>query len=202
MMLYRLVRGIAAGVVRLAFRFQHEGLENEVKEGGVFICANHLSLWDPVFIAITMRRQLAFMAKAELFKFKPIAAIFLRLGAFPIHRGSGDVGALKTAMKIIGEGRALLIFPEGRRMRPGMKRKVGTGTVRLAIKTGAPILPMGIKSDFKWLSKAKLNIGEPISYEEYRGKTLTEEELRALTDDLMKRIDILSGKEEEICTLK
>lgn len=194
-MFYRVIRNLMALVSRLIFRFHREGVENEVKEGGVFICANHISFWDPVMVAITLRRQMAFMAKAELFKFRPFGAIISALGAFPIHRGSGDVGALKTAMKVTGAGHALLIFPEGRRMRPGMKRKANTGTIRLAIKTGCPILPVGIDANFKLFGKVTVRIGAPISYESYRGMTLGDEELKALAEDLMNKIDLLSGKE-------
>lgn len=192
---YKIAKGVVWVLMHILFRFRVEGKENEVKEGGVFVCPNHLSNWDPPAVAIALKRPLTFMAKASLFKFKPFGALIRSLGAFPFQRGGGDVGALKTTMKLIREERPVIIFPEGRRMKPGMKVKVNTGLIRLAIKTGAPILPVGVDATYRIFSKVTIRIGKPMTFEEYKGKAISEEELHALGLGLMQEIYRLAGKE-------
>ena len=192
---YRVARAVVRVVMHIFFRFRVEGKENEIMEGGVFVCPNHLSNWDPPAVGIALKRPLTFMAKASLFNFKPFGALIRSFGAFPFQRGGGDVGALKTTMKLIKEERPVIIFPEGRRMKPGMKEKVNTSLIRLAIKTGAPILPIGIDANYRIFGRVTIRIGKPLTYEEYKGKTLTDEELHALGKQLMEEIYRLAGKE-------
>ena len=192
---YKIARAIVGFLMRIIFRYRVEGKENEIMEGGVFVCPNHLSNWDPPAVAVALKRPLTFMAKASLFKFKPFGAMIRSFGAFPFQRGGGDVGALKTTMKLIREERPVIIFPEGRRMKPGMKAKVNTSLVRLAIKTGAPILPVGVEANYRIFSRVTIRIGKPMTFEEYKGKTLSDEELYALGKQLMEEIYRLAGKE-------
>ena len=108
---------IAVWIVRVAllvvFRIKTVGRENIPKEGGVIIAYNHRSYWDPVMAGLTCPRKLRFMAKEELFKNKFFGFLIKSLGAFPISRGHGDLGAIKGSLKILAQGDAMLIFPEG-----------------------------------------------------------------------------------------
>ena len=192
---YKIAKTVVGVFMRIIFRFRVEGRENEVMEGGVFVCPNHLSNWDPPAVAVALKRPLTFMAKASLFRFKPFGALIRSFGAFPFQRGGGDVGALKTTMKLIKEERPVIIFPEGRRMKPGMKNHVNTSIIRLAVKTGAPILPIGVDATYRLFSRVTIRIGTPITFEEYKGKALSDEELYALGKHLMEEIYRLAGKE-------
>lgn len=155
--------------------------ENE----GIIICANHPALRDPIFIAESFDRQLTFMAKKELFKFKPFAALIKALGAFPVDRQNGDIAAVKTAIKLLRSGNALLIFPQGTRSQKSDNTPGKQGAVRLAILTGAKILPVGITEKNHIFKKAKVTFGKPMDYSEYKKQHLEEADYEKLTKELM-----------------
>ena len=183
---------IAIKVVRFAmlfvFRIKSAGTENLPKDGGVILAINHKSDFDPVMIAITSPRQLNFMAKAELFKNKLFGGLIKRLGAFPVHRGSGDVGALKIAFKILKANGAMLIFPEGGRVKKGEHRRAKSGVAMIAQKTGVPVIPVYIGGDYKWMHKITITYGKPISFGEYMGQKMSGDEIQSLADGVLEKI--------------
>ena len=187
-MLYSFAIALVKFVMFFVFRIKKTGIENVPKEGGVILAINHKSDLDPVMIGITSPRKLNFMAKSELFKNKLFGGLIKRLGAFPVHRNSGDVGALKTSFKILNAGGAMLIFPEGGRVKPGQKKRAKSGVSVIAHKMNVPVIPVLIDGEYKWMSKITVRIGEPISFEEYAGQKLSGEELQALADDVLKKI--------------
>ena len=126
------------------FRLGRIGLEHIPSEGPVLIAANHRSFSDPFLIGICLRRPLHFVAKVELFDKRWKAWILLALGAFPIRRGESDEEAMETARVILERGGAVGIFPEGTRVRPGPLGEPQRGVGRLALETGAPIVPVAI----------------------------------------------------------
>ncbi len=162
--------------------------ENE----GLIICANHPSLRDPIFIAEAFDRQLTFMAKKELFKFKPFGALIKSLGAFPVDRQNGDIAAVKTAIKLLRSDNALLIFPQGTRSQKSDNNPGKQGAVRLSILTGAKILPVGITEKNHVFKKAKVTFGEPIDYSEYKKQHLEDADYDRLTKELMDKIYALA----------
>jgi 1-acyl-sn-glycerol-3-phosphate acyltransferase len=89
-----------------------------IKGKGIIIC-NHLSMWDPLFIAVVFRRQIFWMGKVELFKNKLARAFFFAVKAFPVRRGEGDLPAIRHAFRILRSGKLFGIFPEGKRMKSG-----------------------------------------------------------------------------------
>lgn len=159
---------------------------------GLIICANHPSLRDPIFIAEAFDRQLTFMAKKELFKFKPFGALIRSLGAFPVDRQNGDIAAVKTAIKLLRANNALLIFPQGTRSLKEDNTSGKQGAVRLSILTGAKILPVGITEKNHIFKKARVTFGEPIDYSEYKKQHLEDAEYDRLTKELMDKIYALS----------
>ncbi len=187
-MLYRFCVSLLKFLLFFAFRIRYTGRENVIKEGAFILAVNHKSLLDPIVAGMACPRQLSFMAKAELFKNKFFGGFISKLGAFPVHRGSGDINALKTAFKILKNGGALLIFPEGRRVKKGEKGRAKSGVAVIAQKMNVPVIPVLIDGDYKWMSKITVRIGEPISFEEYAGKKLSSEELHALADDVLNKI--------------
>jgi 1-acyl-sn-glycerol-3-phosphate acyltransferase len=126
------------------FRLRITGAEHIPSAGAAIIAPNHKSFMDAFFIAMATRRQVRFMAKAELFR-GPLGALLRRLGAFPVRRGQGDAGALETAEAILADGGLVVIFPEGTRvLDPDALGSPHHGAGRLALATGAPIVPAAI----------------------------------------------------------
>lgn len=141
---YWLVRGILQPFFLTYFRMQRIGREHIPAEGPVIVAANHRSFLDPFVIATMARRPMYYVAKKELFR-RPIAAWILNaLGAFPVDRGTGDTEMIKTAKAILARGDIVLMFPEGTRIRPGSLGKARRGVGRLALETGAPVVPVAI----------------------------------------------------------
>jgi 1-acyl-sn-glycerol-3-phosphate acyltransferase len=142
--LYALVRGIVVPFMRLWFRMRIDGAELIPREGAAIVVPNHKSFWDSFFVAAATRRHLRYMGKSELFE-GPWGRLLIRLGAFPVRRGQADEAALETAREILRQDGLLAMFPEGTRVRDpeelGSPRK---GAGRLALETGAPLVPAAI----------------------------------------------------------
>lgn len=178
----------------IVYRIKVNGKENIPKKGAVLLCPNHVHALDSAIILMHTKRKVNVLAKEELFKnffLKWLAKVF---GIYPIKPESADIDAIKTALKILKNNEVLMIFPEG--TRNGMARGVPfkNGPVTLAIKSGTPIIPVGIKGNFKVFSKIVVNIGKPISYEEYKDKLKDKEFVTNLTKELMAEVVNLRDK--------
>jgi 1-acyl-sn-glycerol-3-phosphate acyltransferase len=164
--LYFLVRLLMVPLMKLLFGLSATGTENIPASGPVVITPNHKSFWDAFFIAAVVRRRLHFMGKAELFEGWR-GRLFIALGGFPVLRGSSDAEAIETSRAILERGDVLALFPEGTRVsdpeRLGQPRR---GATRLAIETGAVIIPTAISGTEKrrWHLPRRVRIafGEPI----------------------------------------
>jgi len=198
---YHLARAIVRGLLLLT-RWQVKGKENIPDQGPLIIVANHLSLADPPVLNVSLTRKVIFMAKEELFRHK-IAGYFIRsFGAFPVHRGQLDREALRQARKVLDEGLALVMFPEGMRSRSRKLRPALPGAALIASRSGAPILPVGIAGTEKfknitWLFRRPcitVNIGRPFYLPQVNGK-LTKAELNRFTDLIMEHIAELLPEE-------
>lgn len=170
------------------FRVRTKGTENVPASGPVMLAFNHRSNLDPVMAGITCPRQLNFMAKSELFKNKFFGSLITKLGAFPVHRGRGDIGAFKTAINIFRNEGAMLIFPEGGRVKPGKKSSAKPGVSVIASKCGVPVVPVHIIGEYKWMRKITVVYGEPMDFMQYKGQKLSGEELQELADGVLKNI--------------
>ncbi len=141
---YWISRAVLEPFFVLYLRMSRIGREHIPREGGVIIAANHRSFLDPFLIGTLVRRPVYFVAKRELFT-NPLLAWWLSsLGAFPVDRGNGDRDAMGTARKILERGDVVVIFPEGTRTRPGGLGQAKRGFGRLALETGAPIVPVAV----------------------------------------------------------
>ena len=190
-----LLTPLLRGYLRLIFRVKVNG--SIPKDGAYILCANHTSLYDPVVVGAFSRRSLSFMAKAELFKIFGLGFLIKHLGAFPVDRNKADIKAIKTALSILKNGDALLMFPEGKRVKSGESSDAKSGMIMLAHKTGASIVPVGINSDYKLFSKLTVTFGEAVSLSEYSGKRLSSEEMDALAQDVLSKIKSLAGADGE-----
>ncbi len=189
-------------LVRIAlffsFRIKTVGRENVPKKGGAIIAVNHRSNWDVLIAGVECPRMLRFMAKSELFKNKFFGGLIKRLGAFPVQRGKGDVGAIKGALGILKRNHVMLMFPEGRRMRNGQKAehaKAGVGMI--AAHANVPVIPVYIAGEYKWMNKITIIFGKPITYEEYTGQKLSSEQVQQLSDDVLHKIYALEPSANE-----
>jgi glycerol-3-phosphate dehydrogenase (NAD(P)+) len=141
---YWIARCILQPFFRLYFRLRRIGTEHIPEQGPVLLASNHRSFSDPFMIGTCLGRPLRFVAKVELFEKRWQARLLLALGAFPIRRGDSDELAMETARLILEQGGAVGIFPEGTRVRPGPLAEPKRGVGRLALETGAPIVPVAI----------------------------------------------------------
>ena len=191
-MFYKVCRVIVRFVMLFVFRLKFVGRENVPKEGGVIVAFNHKSNFDPVVAGLSCKRPLCFMAKKELFKNPVFGALIKALGAFPVRRGKGDIGAIKASLKILGEGKAMLMFPEGHRIKDGRKVKAKPGVALIAQRAQVPVVPVCISGEYKWMHKITVTYGKPISLEEYYGQKPEQEKIQQLADNVLDEIRALS----------
>jgi 1-acyl-sn-glycerol-3-phosphate acyltransferase len=137
----RIFLGLA---IQFYFSLERTGRRNIRKKGPVILAANHRSFLDPFLIGCCIRRPVYFVAKKELFEKRWQGWILNRLGAFPIRRGAADEESMATARGVLERGGALVIFPEGTRHRKGPLAQPKRGVGRLALETGAPVVPIAI----------------------------------------------------------
>ncbi|MEW6047981.1 MAG: lysophospholipid acyltransferase family protein [Bacillota bacterium] len=126
------------------FRVRVTGLERVPRNGPVILAINHLSMLDPLLIGVVMPRPVCFMAKDELFRYPLLGQVLRWVYAFPVRRGEADREAIHHALKLLREERVVGVFPEGTRSRDGQLLELQGGTALLALKSGAPILPVAI----------------------------------------------------------
>ena len=172
---YTIIRFLLGFPARLLFRIRRKGRKNEPRreQGPYLVCANHQTLLDVVFIAASLKRQQPhFMAKAELFRVPVFGWLVRKLGAFPVSRGKGDVGAVKHSIELLKSGRSVGMFPQGTRCPERNPRdcqiKFGAGLI--AAHAGATVLPVHIKmKNYKWrfFRRVQVIIGEPIPFENF-----------------------------------
>jgi glycerol-3-phosphate dehydrogenase (NAD(P)+) len=137
----RIVLGVA---IQVYFSLERTGRRSIPKKGPVILAANHRSFLDPFLIGCMIRRPVYFVAKKELFEKRWQGWLLNRLGAFPIKRGESDEESMATARAVLERGDALVIFPEGTRIRKGPLGRPKRGVGRLALETGAPAVPIAI----------------------------------------------------------
>lgn len=138
------VRIVLQPAMMLLFWLNRTGREHIPAEGGVLLAPNHRSFLDPWIVGVCLKRPAFFVAKSELFHNRFIGWFLNSLGAFPIRRGESDAEAMLTARTLLERGNALMIFPEGTRIRTGGLGKPKRGVGRLALQTGVPVVPIAV----------------------------------------------------------
>ena len=192
---YHVSRLMVRILLRLLTRRQVKGKENIPSQGPLLVVSNHLSLADPPLLNVSLEREVTFMAKAKLFRFR-VSGYFMRgLGAFPVHHGRPDRKALRQAEQVLAQGSILIVFPEGMRSRRAKLQHSFSGPALIALRSGAPILPVGITGTEKIAKEALLlrrtkitvNVGHPFNLPPVNDR-LTKTKLDELTRCIMEHV--------------
>lgn len=194
-MFYKIARAFLFAISKIFYRMEIIGQENLPSTGSVIVVANHASLMDPIFMGCSLKRQVCFMAKDQLFKVPFLGQIIRWLGAFPVKRGVGDRGALSSALRVLAQERVLGIFPEGRRYKDGEIHPLRPGAALLAMESGSPILPMYIVNSHRLRAlrfpKIRVIIGAPITIKSMKSR---KETVRAGTEEIYTEIVALKER--------
>ena len=207
-MAYRLLKSFLIPLLMLLFRPKVTGLRNVPTNGAVIIASNHLSFSDSIFMPLVVPRNVTFLAKSEYFTSPGLAGFikkltFIALGQVPIDRSGGkrSEAALLTGLRLLKEGHCIGIYPEGTRSPDGRLYKGRTGIARLAIESGAPIIPVAMFNTAELqptgqvvpkVRRVEMVFGEPIYLD---GDSTDLALLRTLTNQLMEKIAQLSKQE-------
>jgi 1-acyl-sn-glycerol-3-phosphate acyltransferase len=194
---YELVRVLLTPYVTGFFRARCIDSHNIPADGPAIVAPNHFSFLDHFFVAVFLRRKVHFMAKSQLFK-PPLQFIYTHGGVFPVRRGHKDEEAFKTAHAILGRGDLVVMYAEGGRSRTGELGTARPGLGRLALETGAPVVPTAIAGSEKarnWrrlqFPKVTLHYGKPIRFE--RVESPTREQAQAASEIVFEEVRKLHG---------
>lgn len=168
-MIYRVGRLIVMVVYKLLFRIEGQGMENVPKEGGVLLCSNHLSNFDPPTVGVFLKRKVHFMAKAELFEVPLFGSLIKALGAFPVKRGGVSKESIKNSLKLLREGHVLGMFPEGTRHATA-DSAAKRGAANFALRSNSVVIPVAIKGNYKLFRKVRVVYGPPVDLDEFRAQ--------------------------------
>ena len=205
--LYTVARAIVRPVLLHLWRVTVEGLDNVPSEGPAIIAPNHTAAIDSFFVPSVLPRRIIYVGKSEYLDDWKTRRLFPALGMIPIDRSGGDASqrALNTAKRVLERGELFGIYPEGTRSRTGHLHKGHTGMARLALESGAPIVPVGIIGTREVqppevamprpLRPVTIRFGTPVDPNRYHGRADDRMVLRQLTDEVMYEIRELSGQE-------
>lgn len=174
-----------------------QGRENVPRKGPLIVASNHLSNGDPPILTAAVPRQIAWMAKAEWFKTPVIGRLFRIAGMIPVRRFEADLGALRRSQEVLKNGGALAMFPEGTRGGDRGLQAGEPGTALIALRTGAPVVPIAIwgtehvklPRDLLRRTRAHVRFGVPFKLE--ASGRITREDVARGTETIMKEIAAL-----------
>jgi 1-acyl-sn-glycerol-3-phosphate acyltransferase len=205
---YGILRAFLTPFLMVLFRPKVKGLRNVPVNGPLIVASNHLSFSDSIFMPLVVPRKVTFLAKSEYFTSPGPKGLlkkltFIALGQVPVDRSGGrrSEAALITGLKLLAEGRCLGIYPEGTRSPDGRLYKGRTGIARLAIESGAQVVPVAMFNTEKIqptgtvipkVMRVEMIFGEPMTF---TGDSSDLQYLREVTDQIMNRIQELSGQE-------
>ena len=168
------------------------------KGGVIFIC-NHISMADPVVLGAISPRIIHFMAKKELFDSKIGKLFFKAFYAFPVSRGNVDLKSIKSAIKVLEDGKAFGIFPEGRRMVADRMDEFELGTSLIAMRSGVPVVPIYMHNRSYGWGGARIMVGDPIYSDDSSIKGSRKENEQIFTQRIMNAMNRLRRELVKIC---
>ncbi len=210
-MLYWIGKALLWPVLAAIFRPSVTGLEHVPPSGPAILASNHLSVSDSFFLPVVVPRRVSFLAKAEYFtgrgaKGRLKAGFFRGVGQIPVDRSGGKAaeGAITALGQVLARGELVGIYPEGTRSPDGRLYRGKTGVARLALRTGAPVIPVAMKGTdvvqpigrtIPRVARVEVVIGEPLDFSRYAGMENDRFVLRSVTDEIMYELMRLSGQE-------
>lgn len=211
-MFYWLMKNLVIGPILLtAFRPWVRGIENVPRTGAVILASNHLSFTDSVFLPLVLDRRVVFLAKSDYFTGRGIRGwlikkFFEASGQLPIDRSGGKASeaSLNTGLRVLSEGYALGIYPEGTRSPDGVMYRGRTGVARMILESGATVVPvamigtekvMPIGSKLPKVIRPGVVFGAPLDFTRFQGLEGDRFVLRSITDEIMYELGRLSGQE-------
>ena len=209
---YWVVKAILYPFLTILFRPWAEGTENVPREGPAILAWNHMSFSDHFFGPLPLPRKVTFLAKSEYFTGRGLKglisrAFFRGMGQIPVDRAGGEAGdrALATGLRVLAEGQLLGIYPEGTRTPDGRLYRGKTGVARLALESGAPVIPSAMIGTYELQPPGRVlprlsvrpgvRFGKPLDFSRYAGLGSDRLVLRAMTDEIMYAVMSLSGQE-------
>jgi len=204
--LYSFGKTFLAPPLRLLWRPKVSGLENIPAEGAVILAANHLSVVDSIIVPVVTPRPVYYLAKAEYFRHPVIGPLLTGLNNIPVNRTGGREAllAIDAAAPVLKAGKVLGIHPEGTRSPDGRLYRGRPGTVKLALDTGATIVPVGligtdkihpIGASLPRLARCEVVFGEPMDLTPYPAEEANAKLIREVTLAMMREIAKLTGQE-------
>src|SRR3984893_8649840 len=198
-------------LLKIVFRPRAWGVRNVPRRGPVILASNHLSFSDHFFGPLPVPRKVIFLAKSEYFTGRGLKgliskAFFAGVGQIPVDRAGGAAGeqAIRTGLQVLAAGHVLGIYPEGTRSPDGRLYRGKTGVARLAIESGAPVVPCAMIDTFQFQPSGTLwpnprfrpgvRFGEPLDFSRYHGQQADAKLLRTITPEIMQAIAKLSGQ--------
>lgn len=193
MNLYLWAKKHIAGFLRRLLRVRDTGAENEPQTGGLIVCSNHTSMLDVIVLAIVLRRQLRYLAKAELFRVPLLSAVIRSCGAYSVDRGGSDVAAIKKTISLLREGESVGIFPQGHRYRGVSPRgtEIHYGVGMAAYHSQAAVLPVFIRTKnykMRLFGRKEVVVGRPLTFEELAFTGGSTAEYRRASELIFSRI--------------
>jgi 1-acyl-sn-glycerol-3-phosphate acyltransferase len=209
---YWLLKHVVLGpLLKAVFRPQVEGLANVPATGPVILACNHLSFSDSIFTPVVVKRRVTFVAKAEYFTGKGVKGWLMRqffrgTGTIPVDRAGGKAAqaALDTLLRVLRAGGVAGIYPEGTRSPDGRLYRGKTGVARLALESGAVVVPVGLLNTdeiqptgtlIPTVRRVRMRFGAPLDFSRYAGSRGDRFVERAITDEIMYELMTLTGRE-------
>lgn len=187
-MFYNIIRFLASIIFRIVYRIEVKGSENIPSEGKLIVCGNHINNLDPIIISIIFPRTINWMGKKELFKHKWFGFLLEKLNVFPVDRAGTDIKSVKKSLRILKENQVLGIFPEGTKVKGYDVANAKPGVALMAIKSQTNILPIYIKSNYKFFNKIQITIGKQLDVSEYKGQKLNNKDYSLISQKILKSI--------------
>ena len=177
-----IVWGLYFIVSKVLFFVKIEGRENIPKDRNCVLMGNHQGILDPLMLALCVPdREIHFMGKKELWNNKLLGWAFTKVHGFPVDRGNMDMGAIRTAMKVLGEGDTLGIFPEGTRSRTGHMLPLLGGASMLALRSRCDVIPVYIDGNYRPFRRMTVRVGKPVQMDDLLALRVTKESCDTLT---------------------
>ncbi|HYH27365.1 MAG TPA: lysophospholipid acyltransferase family protein, partial [Actinomycetota bacterium] len=207
-MIYWLLKYVLLGpLLRLVYRPKAIGLERIPRDGPVILASNHLSFIDSFFIPLLVRRPVVYLGKADYFDSWKTRWFMRLTNVIPVRRegGSASEAAILTGIRALKEGRVIGIYPEGTRSPDGRLYRGKTGVARMALESGATVVPVGVEGTDVVMpigkklprpkTRAVVTFGEPLTFDRFADRAKDRFVLRSVTDEIMYEIMMISGQE-------